>query len=81
MGRKTFRGILEHNFVKVAPSPRQIYIVCSHKNSEEPRTNEIGLLTLSHCNQVLKPGQRCGLGEPLCVAEERRAGRIRAGVV
>lgn len=39
-----------------------------------------------HCTgfapqQPTKPTQRYGAGNPFCVAEERRADRIRAGVV
>ena len=31
--------------------------------------------------ELTKPTQRYGAGDPFCVAEERKADRIRAGVV
>jgi len=65
---QNFAGFLEMYRDEFAPGPRKIDIVCSHKYSNQPSGIEIGLLALCHCNQSPKPGKRCGLGDPLCVA-------------
>lgn len=76
--RNTMRDLLAASRMKVAYSPRQIYIVCSHKYSKKPRPNEIELLTFSN---VRNPSSRArGTGWAIPCAWLRSAGQGGSGL-
>lgn len=56
-------------------------VIEAHLIALAPPCSASQLYWILLARQPLKPTQRHGAGDPFCVAEERKAGRIRAGVV